>query len=267
MVNMDKERLNKYKAWFVDYVADYYGDDEFVNANIKLKADHSLRVCDEADYLADQLALEADQSRLAEVIALFHDLGRFPQFIKYRTYNDPKSVNHCLLSLDVLAETNILDGIDNTEKEIIKKAIEFHGIKQLPPGLNGCCLLQSKLIRDADKLDIYRVVIGYYQQHRDDPDGFKLEIELPDEPFCSPEVVNAILNEQLIDYSSLRTWNDMKLIQLDWVYDMNFTQTLKRIRQQEYLEQILEFLPTNETIEKVRKKIFEYIDSRIKQAE
>jgi hypothetical protein len=94
---MEQGQLEKFRAWFNDYVAGFYGDDEFVNANIKLKEEHSKRVCKEMLYLADELGLPDEQRRIAEATALFHDIGRFEQFARYRTYNDPRSVNHCLL--------------------------------------------------------------------------------------------------------------------------------------------------------------------------
>lgn len=262
---MEQERIDRYKQWFVDYVAGFYGDDEYVNANIKLKEEHSLMVCDAMSYLTDALGLESNQRRIADAIAILHDLGRFPQFIKYRTYNDPRSVNHCLLSLEVMAETDILAGVEQGEKQIIEKAIELHGTRQLPDDLDGDCLLQSKLIRDADKLDIYRVITDYYRRYQQDPSTFKLELELPDRPEYSKFMVEAILAGKLIDYDVLQTWNDMKLLQLGWVYDVNFVATLERIKQCKYLEQIIDFLPKTDDIAKVAKKILNYVDSRLKQ--
>ncbi|MHC4412708.1 MAG: HD domain-containing protein, partial [Planctomycetota bacterium] len=166
---MEQKQLEKFRSWFADFAAGFYGDDEYVNANIKLKEEHSLRTCDETRYLAEELRLDAGQRRIAEVIALLHDVGRFPQFIKYRTYNDPRSVNHCLLSLEVLREGNVLDGTAERERQLIEQAIEYHGLKELPSGLDEECLLFSKLIRDADKLDILYLVTGYYAQYRDEP--------------------------------------------------------------------------------------------------
>jgi len=63
-------------------------------------------------YLAEEFGLGANQKRIAEVIALFHDIGRFEQFVRYRTYNDVKTVNHCLLGLEVLRRTKVLDGVE-----------------------------------------------------------------------------------------------------------------------------------------------------------
>jgi len=260
---MNREQLIKFKTWFDKFVAGFYGDDEYINANIKLKEEHSGRVCSEMLYLADQLHLVGNQRLLAETIALFHDVGRFPQFAKYQTYNDPKSINHCLLGLEVLQKENILTQLPDDERQIIETAIRYHGDKELPNNLAGDTLLLSKMIRDADKLDIFNVVIKAYIQKRDDPDNFKLEIEMPDEPRCTPEVLDAILTGGRIDYKELRTMNDMKLCVLGWVYDVNFVPTLSRLKQRRYLETIFEFLPDTPDIRKVRDKIFAYVEDRI----
>ena len=262
---MEKEQLEKFRAWFDDYVAGFYGDDELVNANLKLKEEHTRRTCKEMQYLVDQLGLTDSQKRIAEVIALFHDIGRFEQFVKYRTYNDARSVDHCLLSLEVLRETKVLEAVQTKERQLLEKAVEYHGCKELPGDLDGRCLLFSKLIRDADKLDVFYMATGYYKQTIDKAVVFQLELELPDEPGYSAEAVAEILRGGQIDYKKLRTLNDMKLCRLGWVYDVNFTATLKRIRKRKYLEKLLGSLPETHDVERVKKKIFDYVDFRIEQ--
>jgi len=262
---MEQTQLDKFRVWFDDYVAGFYGDDEVINANLELKEKHSRRTCEEMLYLAGELGLEENQKRLSETIALFHDIGRFEQLVKYRTYSDARSVDHCRLGVEVVQQTGVLDGIDRQEKQLIEKAIEYHGRKELPPDLNGQCLLLSKLIRDADKIDALNVVTEYYKQYRDNPQGFKLDLELPDEPRHSPEVVEELLRGQCVDYSRLRTLNDLKLCLLGWVYDVNFTPTLKRMKQRGYLEKLLSFLPNTEDIKRVKEKIFAYVNFRIEQ--
>lgn len=257
--------MKKSRVWFDGYVAGFYGNDDFINANLKLKEEHSRRVCKEMLYLAEELGLSGNQRRIADVIAILHDVGRFEQFVKYRTYNDSRSVNHCLLGLEVLRRNKVLEQVDRKSRELIEKAIEYHGIRKLPANLDGERLLFSKLIRDADKLDVFYVVTEYYKQYRDNPREFMLELEFPDEQGYSVEVVEDVLCGRLIDYGKLRTLNDMKLCQLGWVYDVNFTTTLKRIKQCGFLEKIFDFLPQTKDIDKVRGKIFEYVDSRIKQ--
>jgi hypothetical protein len=262
---MEQGQVDNLKEWFEAYVAGFYGDDEFVNANIELKEKHSRAVCEETAWLADKLGLSGNQKRIVQAIALLHDVGRFEQFRKYRTYSDARSCNHSLLAVEVICKEKVLEGFDQQEREYIETAIKYHGDKELPEELDEDTLLYCQLIRDADKIDIYRVVTEYYEQYRNDPQSFKLEIELPDEPWYSDEVLQRVLNGERIDYRFLKTWNDCKLIQLSWVYDVNFAPTLERIKQRGFLEKVIDFLPANGDIERVGKKVLEYVDSRIKQ--
>ncbi len=260
---LEQAQLDKFRIWFDDYVAGFYGDDETVNANIRLKENHSYRTCNEILYLAGELGLDENQKLISETIALLHDVGRFEQFVKYRMYSDARSVDHCLLGLEVLEKNRLLDEVQLQEKLLIQKAIEYHVRKELPPGLDGQCLLFSKLIRDADKLDAYYVVMKYYRQYRENPQNFKLGMELPDEPGYSADVVNELLSGRCVDNRKVRKLNDLKLSLLGWVYDVNFTSTLKRIKRCGYLEKLLGFLPANEDIERIGEKILEYVDFRI----
>ncbi len=262
---MDQNQLDRFKRWFDDYTNRFLCDDEYVNANLKLKQDHTKRTCQEIVFLAQELALDDNQTRIAELIALFHDVGRFPQFAKYHTYHDPRSVNHCELGVEVLRTEGILDSLRDEEKQWVQTAVRYHGCKTLPSELNGLTLLFGKLIRDADKIDIFRVVLNAYRQYEQDPDNFLLEIELPDESGYTPEVLEAVLNEQLVDYSKLRTLTDGKLCQLGWMYDLNFTASLKRIDQCGFLNELFTFLPEDAEIQKVCQKVTQYVQSRLAQ--
>ena len=133
---MKKSQLEYYKKWFDGYVAGFYGPDEYVNANIRLKEDHTRYVCEEIRYLAEEVGLEGNEGRVAQCIALFHDVGRFPQFIKYGTYNDTRSESHSTWALEVLKDEKLLEPLERWEAEVIRKAIAFHGIKDLPEGLD-----------------------------------------------------------------------------------------------------------------------------------
>lgn len=260
---MEQRQLDNLKAWFDSYVAGFYGDDEFVNANIELKDKHSRTVCQEMAWLTDQLGLSDNQKRIAEAVGLLHDVGRFKQFREYRTYSDARSCNHSALGVEVICAERILDGIDERERLFIEAAVRCHGDKELPEGLDGETLLYCRLIRDADKIDIYRVITEYYQQYLKDPAKFSLELEVPDEPWYSRQFIEHLLKGERINYEKLRTFNDIKLLMLSWVYDVNFTPTLERIRQRGFLQKVIDFLPANEDIERVKRKVFEYIDLRI----
>ena len=257
--------MENFKVWFDDYVAGFYGNDDFVNEHLKLKEEHSRRVCQEMQFLANELELSENRQRIAEAIALFHDIGRFKQFVKYRTYSDILSTNHCTMGLEVLAETNVLDKVEKQEKDIIEKAIECHGMKDLPSDMNGECLLFTKLIRDADKLDVFYVAIEYYSHYKKTQEKYLLGLEVPDKPGYTPEMVDAVLQKKQIDYHQVRTLDDMKLLQLAWVYDVNFIATLKRIKQRGFIEILAGFLPQTADMQRVKEEILSYIDFRIEK--
>ena len=263
---MEPYPLDSFKRWFDAYTSRFFNEDEYVNAHLRVKREHTRRTCEEILLLADRLALDDHQKRVAETIALFHDVGRFPQFAEYRTYNDGRSVDHARLGIEVLRQEGVLAALRREERQWVETAIEHHGRKALPADLRGQPLLFAKLIRDADKLDIFRIVVQIYERHRNNPAGMSFETELPDEPGVSPEVLETVMSEQLVEYTKLRTLNDMRLCQLGWVYDMNFAAALARLREQRFLEQVLSFLPATPEIDRVREKIFTYVDTRIQQA-
>jgi hypothetical protein len=260
---VQKQQIDKFKDWFENYVAHLYGDDDYINANIKLKEDHSRRVCRQIRYLAGELKLPVDKKRLAEAIALFHDIGRFEQFKKYRTYSDHRSIDHSTFGLEVLAKNNVLIGVDGGEKKIIETAIRFHNVMELPTGLDEDVLLFSQLIRDADKIDIYYVIAQYYKKYEENPEGFKLEIELPGSPAVTAKVIEDLIAGRRIDYRDLKSWNDMKLCQMSWVYDVNFVPTLIRIKKRGFIEMIVGFLPKTAEIRNAADTVQNYIETRI----
>ena len=87
-------------------------------------------------------------------------------------------------------------------------------------------------------------------------------MEFPDTPDCSTQVLEAVLNEELVDYSWLRTLNDVKLCQLGWIYDMNFPASLATLRQRGFLDTLMDSLPAGEDTNRVRRKIKAYIDAK-----
>ncbi len=262
---MESSSLDNLTRWFDAYTNRFLGDDECVNAHLQMKQEHTRRTRAEILILAEQLALDDQQRRVAEVVALFHDVGRFPQFAEYHTFNDAQSIDHSHLSVEILRREGILGLLRREERQWVETAIEHHGRKSLPSHLNGQALLFAKLIRDADKLDIYRIVIERYRQYRADPDSFPWKPELPDEPRYSATVLQGVTAGQLIEHTLLQTLNDVMLCKLSWVYDINFAATLAQLRERRFLEQILAFLPATEEMERLGAQILAYVETRVHQ--
>lgn len=260
---MERNQLEQFRRWFDQYSRRFFGDDEYVNANLRLKQVHTVRTCEEIVRLARELALDDNETRIAELTALFHDIGRFSQFAQYRTYNDSLSIDHGQRGVQVLREEGILESLGAEQQQWVETAVALHGRRALPSAMKGRALLFTKLIRDADKIDIFRIVTEHYKRYCQDPDNFSLEVELPDEPHYCPEVLEAVQNEETVDWTKLRTLTDAKLCQLGWVYDLNFTASLHRIDQCGYLAELMGFLPQDDAIQRLCRKIRADVASRL----
>jgi len=146
---------------------------------------------------------------------------------------------------------------------IAYKAIKYHNGPKLPDPADEKPdrLLYSKLLRDADKLDVWLVVATYYAQrhkHR----NTALEFELPDTPGYSLCLVEDILNHQVSNYHALKTYNDLKLLQPGWIFDINFTRTFLFVQQRQIIEKIITILLDTEDIRKIQNHLNEYLEKK-----
>ena len=92
---------------------------------------------------------------------MLHDIGRFEQIRRYNTFVDSQSVDHAKLSADLLFNEGLLQLLPVTltqkEKQILEKAIRTHSAYRLDPSFTEEELTYCDILRDADKVDIFRV--------------------------------------------------------------------------------------------------------------
>jgi putative nucleotidyltransferase with HDIG domain len=259
---MNKKKLVTLKKWFDDYCDSFTTPSAEDQRNITVKRDHTHEVCLNAAQIAKDLRLDPQQTMLAEAIALFHDVGRFPQYRQFKTFDDSISVNHAALGAKVLLENNVLRDLDDHDQNIISRAVTLHNVLSLPEGLDKETLLFSRLIRDADKLDILRVVIEYFQQEPGNR-ADAVALGLPDHPGYSEEVLSCVYEKKTALKSMLTTQNDFKLLQLTWVYDLNFDGSLRMVATRNYIPAIAAMLPRNDDISRAVSDVRGYVDGRL----
>lgn len=264
---MTEKQLEQFKKWFYDYVATFYGSDEIMDDNIRLKDEHTRRMCVDMAAVADELGLNDEQKLIAETTALFHDVGRFEQFKKFRTYNDANTVNHAALGLKILAEKKILKDLTQREKEIIITAIKHHGDKELADNPDEEILFFCKLIRDIDKLDIYYVMISRFDELKNSPEKHMATLGYPMSDGYSENIVQAVLDNRTINYKDFKSINDMVIGLLGWVVDINFTQTLRVIKERGHLDKLATFLPDTEDIRNVARHVKQILEDRVAASE
>lgn len=239
---MNKTHYVQLKKWYNNYFQEFEAEDADIAENIKLKRIHTFRVCDESVRISESLGLEESDIWLAKTAALFHDVGRFEQYSKYRTFLDMKSVNHAELAVEILQRYNVLSFLNDEEKTIVEKAILFHNRKKLPVDESERTLRFARILRDADKLDIWRVVLDYYQKSNGKGNG-AIEFGLPDSSGVSPNACRSLMHEQLVDVEDIKNVNDFKLLLVSWIYDLNFPISQIAVRDRKYIEQLEQLLP------------------------
>lgn len=245
---------------FIKYTEEY-------NINlgrINLKVKHILRVSQNCKLLAKNLNLNDEQVKLAELIGLFHDIGRFEQVRLYNTFSDKDSgLDHAAYSLKVLYDDGLINRFLGTNKydDVIKKAVFNHNKARIDESIEGDALLFSKIIRDADKLDIYRVIneeemkdIFWYEEFEN--------------VSMSEKLMDCFINDRFINYKDIKTNADLIYVFYGYIYDFNFPYCLKIIRDNKYLEKFYNRIKEtfkSENINRNTEKILDICDNFIKE--
>jgi len=260
-IQIKKQDLNDLKSWFYNYTELFKNDNMELLENVMLKEKHTKQVCKEILEIGNSLRLEQNELNFAEIIALLHDVGRFEQYKFYGTFADNKSVNHAELGAEILQKNKILDSLEETTKNMILKIIKYHNRPSLPTNETDECIFFSKLLRDADKLDIYRVVTEYYIDKQNGIQSKGIEMGLSDTLEVSDNVVESLLNSKFVNSRDIKNLNDFKLLQIGWVFDINFATTFNNIKSRHYLEIIRATLPKTEIIADVFNAVYLHLNN------
>jgi hypothetical protein len=257
-----QEQVQKLEAWFSGYCRPFYSGAAEDQRNIRLKEEHTHRVCDNARRIAQGLAMGERDRRIAQLVALFHDVGRFPQYHQYRTFRDSASTNHAALGAKVLVENRVLEELPAREQDLIIRAVTLHNVFTVPEGLDAEALLHLRIIRDADKLDIWRVFQKYFETDAADRPN-AVALELPDAPGYSAPILANLAERRMAHLSQLRSLNDFKLLQLAWIYDLNFLPSLRMVEERRVIDRISGALPGTGDIRRAVDAVRSYVAERL----
>ena len=234
------------RAWFEAFVdAHAMGDPEH-DGRLALKRRHSLLVMEEAQALALDLELDGHLAELATIAGLTHDVGRFPQYRRYGTFRDADSVNHAVLGLQAMTRHGALSGLTPVDRRLVRGAIVAHNRRTLPKailrGRDAQALTLARIVRDADKLDIVRVMLEHFKAPGPkDPVVF---LGLPEEPErFNPALIDAIEAGRLGDYYAMTSINDFALLLLSWINDLSFDRSRRLFFERGYVRALCDELP------------------------
>ncbi|MDA8422305.1 MAG: HD domain-containing protein [Nitrospiraceae bacterium] len=259
---MDQKDLTTLKNWFAGYCLSFSMPGQEDQRNITIKKDHTYHVCLNALRIARDLNLGKRELLLAETIALLHDVGRFAQYQQYKTFDDGLSTNHAALGVKVLLEKAVLRELPDHEQKLILRAVTLHNVFTLPAELDAATRLFANLVRDADKLDIWRVLIEYYGQDQGSR-ATAVGLGLPDAPEYSPKVLASLRGGNMARKADLETLNDFKLLQLTWIYDLNFAGSVRMVVERGYIDKIVDTLPKNDEIRQAVEVVRAHVNGKL----
>jgi len=256
--------LADFHTWFESYAQSFSGKDNALNDAVKLKYDHTLRVIDEIKLLCTAISADKTLTFRAIIAALFHDVARFEQFRTYRTFSDKKSENHAEMGVAIIDRFNLFDALDADGRLCITQAIRYHNAALVPDHLSSDRAFLCRMLRDADKLDIYRIALDYYVNP--DPQRKEtIQVGIPDGIAVTRDVCDHILTGTVVPYEKIRTVTDFKMIQLGWVFDLNFRHSLSCVKERGYIEAICGHLPQSDEVTMVVESVCRYLDDEIEK--
>ena len=248
-----KINIEKAQEEFIKYTKMY----DLENEHIKRKQEHSIRVMEISKQIAEGLNLSQEEVEVATLIGLLHDIARFEQYTKYSTFEDLESIDHGDYGVEIL-EKEIRKYIETDKYDkIIKLAVKNHNKYKIQDGLTEKEELFAKIIRDADKIDIFYESVDMFWKGKEG------------------EVNNSKISQPILEQFENRTQikrEKGKIIEnleeivsvIAFIFDMNFKASFDILKREDYINKILNRYDikdeqSRKAIEKIRKIANEYV--------
>lgn len=234
----------RYLKIFNNYVSNYNEQDK----NIDYKIEHSYRVANLCVEIAKALELSIRDIEICYVCGLFHDIGRFEQLTKTKSFADSKDIDHGDIGAEVLKK-NLIEYTTN-DKEIQRILIDstrYHNKLQIGE-VEENELIFCKIVRDADKIDTLS--------------HWLVDIEGVYE--LNEKILKSLYNKET---SSEKVNNDMDMIlrMICFIFDINFEYSYRYLKDHGIIKNKLELLKIhcNDDTDKLINFIDDFLESKI----
>lgn len=226
---------NNAKQQFEKYLDSYDSN----NDKVRLKIIHTYGVVHAMEEICHRMQLSEEDTELARIIALLHDIGRFEQLKRFDSF-EPTTMDHAAYGVKVLFEEGMIRQFvpEDTWDDIIKTSIAHHSDFCLEGITDPRTLLHARLIRDADKLDNCRVKL------KDDLQIFMgASAEEIGAQEITPVVYDTIFKNQCIYSPDRVTKMDYWVSYVAYFSDIYFRASLDIIQEHNYLNRIIDRIP------------------------
>lgn len=240
------------KKMFIAYAKSYLTGNEIFDRNIELKISHTLRVCSFAAMISEQEKYSVFDETTLMYAALLHDASRFEQLKLFHTFRDSERFDHGNKAAEML-ENNLfgMKIVGKTEFACIVNAVRLHNKRVIPSDSFNAV----KALRDADKLDIFSVVLD----ELDNPSNPDVLYNLSPEKRFSERVWQAVSMQTSPRHCDLETIDDFVLAKLAWVYDFNTNAAKNIFRNSGYLPRLRKHLEHNKLSDEAFDKVYKFL--------
>ena len=249
---------------FLNYVDCFVDDDEepeFLQL-INLKKEHSLKVSELSGKIAHSENFDDKTILLCKVGGIMHDIGRFEQLNFYRTFDDLQSVDHGDLGHNVLSNTGFLEHFSTPEQLALLYAVKNHNKRYVTEYPDEISEKITKVVRDADKLDVYRVMQESLEKESDENKSTVL-LNLEENGKISDEAYQQFKNHKVVNKQQLKSAADFLVMQLSWIFDVNYKSTFNLISSSEGYQFITKCLKDDELFDNINDIIIYVIKQKL----
>lgn len=256
-----KADRQKAQTAFDAYVKHYDSKDE----KVRLKIEHTYRVCALCEEIASASGFNADEIDIAWLTGLLHDVGRFEQLRRYGTFVDAESIDHAEFGADILfRENKIRDYLnDASEDTLLEKAVRCHSAYRVPKDYTPREKKFADLLRDADKIDILKVNILFPLE-----EIYNVTTQELANCTVTKEVIQAFDEGHAVLRSLKKTPVDNVVGHISLVYELVYPVSTRIMYEQGYLEKLMDFhsqlAETNRQFDHIRQRMREYVNGKLR---
>lgn len=244
---------------FAEYVRNYDPSDE----KIKLKIDHTYRVAGLCQRIAESLGLSEPDVDIAWLLGMLHDIGRFEQIRRFGTFNDVQSVDHAEFGADLLFKEGLIrkfaegyyeecelarSGNEEAEQIIknnehhnkdtglLELAIRQHNKYRVKEDLTERQRMFCDILRDADKVDIFKVNADIPMEIIYDVTTEELKSGV-----ISKEVLESFYKRETVLKSVRKSVVDHIVGHISLLFELVYKESYRQAKEQGYVYKLLDF--------------------------
>ena len=244
---------------FAEYVRNYDPSDE----KIKLKIEHTYRVAGLCQRIAESLGLSEPDVDIAWLLGMLHDIGRFEQIRRFGTFNDAQSVDHAEFGADLLFKEGLIrkfaegyyeeyelarSGNEEAEQIIknnehhnkdtglLEMAIRQHNKYRVKEDLTERQRMFCDILRDADKVDIFKVNADIPMEIIYDVTTDELKSGV-----ISKEVLESFYKRETVLKSVRKSAVDHIVGHISLLFELVYKESYRQAKEQGYVYKLLDF--------------------------